>query len=134
MSSQVTFLGPIVAYARKDGGEWEAWVDPFSVVGCGRTADEAIECAKRNVVTHITDLSAAMDRHGSRKVALLCPLTAAHKRGAKRTERFLLYAVRKSRAPGRASTKPSKLTRDRIRNLFRDKAEVGLVPAAVAAL
>ena len=131
MKTQVEFYGPVDIYGRRVGREWEAWADPFSVVGSGQTFDEAVSDVRENVNEHFSNLAAALHEHGD-KVEVLCPLSAELKRNA-RVRHFVVLCVRHVR-DRRSPTWPRrlrKLSRSGVRKMLEGNGPVGVVPAAV---
>ncbi len=128
MGTVVEFLSPVHIYTRKAGSEWEAWADPFSVVGEGATREEAIENAKRNVEDYLSALAEAIHRHGN-KVDLLTPLKRKDRRGT--CKKFLVYASRHVKAARRARKKVRDLNRKNLLSAIRKDADLGLVPVPV---
>ena len=126
--STVQFFGPVRVYVRRSGPDWEAWADPFSVVGEGRTREAAVESAKRNVEDYISAAAEAIHRHGNR-VDLITPLPPDLK-GDDCIE-FLLYACRDIRRPTRHRSRLQTLDKRSLRGLLREGADVGIVPAPV---
>ena len=132
MAERVEFYGPVRIYAARRGREWEAWADPFSVAGTGRTLDAAVADAQRNVNAHISSLAEALHEHGS-KVHLLCPLDERTKASASEVRTFIVACVRhvEGRAPRKWPDRVGALSRRKLREVLECEGPVGVVPAAV---
>ncbi len=129
MVTQVEFLGPVHIYARRVGLEWEAWADPFSVVGDGATREKAIEKAQRNVEDYLSALAETLHQHGAR-ADVLTPLEPELRKG--RPNEYLVYACRHVRTVRRRKKRVQDLNRRNLVAMLREGAELGVVPLAVA--
>ena len=128
MATQVEFLGPVHIYVRRVGREWEAWTDPFSVVGDGATREKAIEKAKRNIRDYFSALAETIHEHG-RRAAVLVPLERELRKG--RAEEYLVYACRHVKSVRRRRKPVLDLNRRNLVSALRGATEVGVVPLAV---
>jgi hypothetical protein len=82
MSQVYEFYGPLHVYLRREGGEYQAWVDPFSIIGTGRSEQVALRHARDLLISHLRALAGELRRHGPHKVRLLSPMDAEEKSGA----------------------------------------------------
>ncbi len=129
MADDVTFYGPVTIYVRKERSEWAAYVDPFSVAGEGRTSDEAVKSAIRNLTELLRILAADIRKHGQSNVQILCPLKAAQKRNAKKLEGLLWAAGKPIRA--RIPSAPAEVrpfSKRTVRRVLATSASIGVVP------
>jgi len=127
MLTEVRFYGPVDIYGHRRKGEWEAWADPFSVVGTGRTFKQAILNVQKHVEQHFEDLAEAIHEHG-RKVDILCPLRKALKK-TNAVKHFLVYCVQHVPKPAPWRLQPRKLSKANVRAMLKCNGEIGLVPA-----
>ncbi len=128
MHSEVTFLGPINVYARREDGEWVAWADPFSMAGTGRTFDEAMDDLRKNLEVLFTALAEGIRKHGS-KVEAFTPLDDELKRAEKTASLFLCAMRSVSRKP-RPPSPVRSLSRRSLFDALRSNSTVGVAPAA----
>lgn len=129
MNEQVEFYGPVDVYARREGGEWVAWADPFSEVGTGPTFDDAIAELQDNLEAYFCYVAEEMQKHGD-DVQVLVPLDDDLKR-ADRKARFFVYAVCEV-APSAPATRPRKtqpLAVSRIIDALRSRRAIHVSPA-----
>ena len=89
---QDQFFGPVLVYVHKEGSEFHAYVDPFFVIGTGKTVTEALHSANELLVSYFLAVSEELSKHGSRKVQVLNPLDAESKRGAVATFQGMIFA------------------------------------------
>ena len=81
MARHNVFFGPIRIYLHREGAEFVAKIDPFSVCGVGRTEEAALRRARELLNSHLAHLVLALEEYGPRKVKILNPLPAKEKRG-----------------------------------------------------
>lgn len=128
MAIQVEFLASVRMYVQRHGRRYEVWVDPFSVAGEGKSAEEAVADAKRGLELHFTALAEALNEYGD-KVELFCPLSAKLRRG--RRKDFVVYSARQV---GRRRASPSRakeLSASNLRRALRSAERIGLMPIPV---
>ena len=131
MHSEVMFLGPIDVYAHREGGEWVAWADPFSMAGTGQTFEEAVEDVRANLEVLFTTLAEGIRKHGS-KVEVFTPLTDDLKRAEKTAHLFICATRRVSRKP-RPPTVVQSLSRRGLLKALRSNEAIGVAPTACLA-
>lgn len=136
MREQIEFHGPATIYALKEGPEWAAYVDPFSVAGEGRTADDAVQSAIRNLTELLGVLAAEIRQHGARNVEVLCPLKPSLRRKAKRRVQVLLVAVNTpAKEPvSPASTNIRPFSKRSVKSLLVKSAGIAVVPPVCLAV
>ena len=82
MAVACEFYGPITVYVRREDGEFAALIDPFSIIGTGRTVDAAVAQARELLLDYFEAVTDEIRKHGVRKVRVLCPLDADERAGA----------------------------------------------------
>lgn len=134
MADQVSFYGPIDIYTHKEGKEWVAYVDPFSVAGDGPTPKSALRHALRNLAQQLRALGEEIRKAGPSKVQVLCPLPSDLKTSS-RVAHFLLYAVHKGAksAPGHLP-RVRRLSKRNAGEVLATSATISVVPAECQAV
>ena len=132
MNEQVEFYGPITIYARREGGEWVTYVDPFGVAGDGATREEAVESAFRNLTAQLTVLAEEIKEHGE-KVEIMCPLEDEVKAGAE-VLHALVYVVNHVSTARADAARVRPLSERTARDIFARSSMIGVVPAPCVAL
>jgi len=132
MAERIEFYGPVHVYGVRRGREWEAWADPFSVAGTGRTFEAAVSDVRCNVNAHFTSLAAALHEHGG-DMDLLCPLDRKTKSAAAEVRAFIVACVRHvaGRGAGKWPDRVKALSRNALRGLLEREEPLGVVPAVI---
>ncbi len=132
VSEQVQFYGPITVYARREGGEWVTYADPFGVAGDGATREEAIESVFRNLTAQLTVLAEEIREHGD-DVEIMCPLEDDVKTGAE-VLHALVYTVDHLATVPSDPARVQPLSARTARDIFARSSRIGVVPAPCVAL
>lgn len=130
----IEFYEAVSVYTRKEGKEWVAYVDPFSVGGDGSTKQKAIRSALANLNALFRSLVEEKQLRGS-DVEVFCPLDDDLKRGAD-VDRFLICAVYAVERPKRMVGLPrvKRLSEPAAQKIFSTSATVSVVPSATSLL
>jgi hypothetical protein len=126
----IAFYGPVSIYVRKEGREWAAYVDHFSVAGDGSSREAAVRDALRNLDVQLAGLAEEIRTYGSR-VQVFIPLPAEAKRGAE-VFTTALCAVYRKRINGPATTLRA-LSRRAAEEMLATSLTVSAVPVPVPA-
>ena len=62
------FFGAVFAYIHKDGPEYVACLDPFSLLGTGKSVHEALRSLNQQVGPYLAAVSEEIAKHGPHKV------------------------------------------------------------------